>query len=257
MLTRLDHLVILVRDLDVAAADYERLGFVVTPGGEHADGLTRNALVPFEDGSYFELVTFLDPEDTRDNIWGWRKYLPHEGLIDYCVASDDLESDVSRLESLGFDVNGPDDGGRRLPDGPELRWRIARISQEGRLLPFLIEDLTPRGLRVPGGQAAGHPNGASGISRLEIATLDSQEAASFLAAFAGFPDFTGISVRLGGCMLSPVAVEREEAARRLDTAGPGPLAVDLVVQRPGRAHVLDPHLTHGVGIRFPAWSSED
>ncbi len=149
MLTRLDHLVVLVRDLELASADYESLGFAVTPGGEHADGLTGNALIPFEDGSYFELVSFLDPEDPTDNFWGWRRFLPYEGLIDYCAASDDLDSDASRLESLGFFVDGPDDGGRLLPDGEEIRWRSARIRQEGRLLPFLIEDLTPRGLRVP------------------------------------------------------------------------------------------------------------
>jgi hypothetical protein len=255
MLTRLDHLVILVRDLDVAAADYERLGFVVTPGGEHADGLTHNALIPFEDGSYFELVAFLDPEDTRDNVWGWREFLPHEGLIDYCVGSDDLESDVSRLESLGFEVNGTDDGGRRLPDGADIRWRSARIHQEDRLLPFLIEDMTPRDLRVPGGPAAEHPNGASGISRLEIATPDAEEAASSLAALAGTRDDAGDDVRLGACSLSPIAAEREDAARRLDTGGSGPLAVDLVGQRPEMAHVLDPLLTHGAGIRFPARSS--
>ncbi len=63
----LDHLVILVRDLARAAPDYERLGFAVTPGGEHADGLTRNALIPFDDGSYIELVSFLDPEGASDN----------------------------------------------------------------------------------------------------------------------------------------------------------------------------------------------
>ena len=68
MLTRLDHLVILVDDLDLAAADYERLGFAVTLGGEHADGLTRNALIPFDDGSYFELVSFLDPQDLTDDV---------------------------------------------------------------------------------------------------------------------------------------------------------------------------------------------
>ena len=54
MLTRLDHLMILVGDLGVAVSDYEHLGFTVTSGGEHADGLTRNALIPFDDGSYFE-----------------------------------------------------------------------------------------------------------------------------------------------------------------------------------------------------------
>jgi hypothetical protein len=78
------------------------------------------------------------------------------------VASDDLESDVRRLGSLGFGVDGPVDGGRLLPDGVEIRWRSARMRQEGRLLPFLIEDLTPREMRVPGGPAAEHPNGATG-----------------------------------------------------------------------------------------------
>ncbi|HEX6709698.1 MAG TPA: VOC family protein [Rubrobacter sp.] len=254
MLRRLDHLVILVRDLDVAAADYERVGFVVTPGGEHADGLTRNALVPFEDGSYFELVSFLDPEDTRDNVWRWRTFLPHEGLIDYCVASTDLESDVKRLETLGFDVDGPEDGGRRLPDGAELRWRIARIRQDGRLLPFLIEDLTPRELRVPGGQAARHPNGASGISRLEITAPDAEEAASSLAALIGTPYDAGTAVRLGDCVLSVVAAYRDDVAPRLTTRGSCPLAADLAGETPGRA--LDPLITHGVGIRLPSLSSE-
>jgi len=184
VLTRLDHLVILVRDLELASADYERLGFAVTPGGEHADGLTRNALVPFQDGTYLELVSFLDPEDPTDNVWRWRRFYPREGLIDYCAASDDLDADVKRLASLGFGVEGPEDGGRRLPDGTNIRWRSARIRQEGRIFPFLIEDLTPRDLRVPGGPETRHPNGAIGVSRLDISTSDKARAEKSLAALA-------------------------------------------------------------------------
>jgi hypothetical protein len=41
--------------------DYETLGSAVTRGGEHADDLTRNALIPFKGGSYLELVAFLNP----------------------------------------------------------------------------------------------------------------------------------------------------------------------------------------------------
>jgi catechol 2,3-dioxygenase-like lactoylglutathione lyase family enzyme len=241
VLTRLDHLVILVSDLDLAAADYERLGFAVTSGGEHADGLTRNALVPFGDGSYFELVTFLNPEDPTDNIWGWRGFLPREGLIDYCVASDDLESDVRRLQSLGFGVDGPDDGGRRLPDGLEIRWRSARMRQEDRLLPFMIEDLTPRELRVPGGPAAEHPNGATGIARLELSAPDVEEAAASLSML--LETDTGASLQLGAGMLSPVATEKEDAAP------PGPLAVELAGEA-GISLELNPLLAHGVRIRI-------
>jgi len=238
VLTRLDHLVILVSDLGLAAADYERLGFAVTPGGEHADGLTRNALIPFGDGSYFELVSFLDPEDPTDNVWGWREFLPHEGLIDYCVASDDLGSDVRRLRSLGFGIDGPDDGGRRLPDGVEIRWRTARMRQEGRLLPFLIEDLTSRELRLPGGPAAEHPNGATGVVRLELSAPDVKEAAASLAML--LETDADASLRLGACALSPVATEKEDSA-------PGSLAVELAGEA-GISQELDPLLAHGVRI---------
>ena len=245
MLTRLDHLVILVRDLQLASADYECLGFAVTPGGEHADGLTRNALVPFEDGTYFELVSFLDPEDPTDNVWGWRGFYPQEGLIDYCVASDDLDSEARRLESLGFGVAGPDDGGRRLPDGTNIRWRSARIRQEGRIFPFLIEDLTPRELRVPGGPATRHPNGATGVSRLEISASDPEEATTSLAALADMES----PVRLGACALSLVKV-RDEAA-----TGAGPSAVELAGGDAETSRELDPVLAHWVGLRLESGSA--
>jgi len=40
----IDHLVILVEALEAAVAGYEELGFRVTPGGEHADGLVEVAV---------------------------------------------------------------------------------------------------------------------------------------------------------------------------------------------------------------------
>jgi catechol 2,3-dioxygenase-like lactoylglutathione lyase family enzyme len=247
---RLDHLVILVRDLDQAVRNYEGLGFAATPGGEHADGLTRNALIPFRDGSYLELVAFLDPEDTRDNVWGWRAFLPSGGgLIDYCATSDDLGADARGLEERGLGVEGPTDGGRRLPDGTEIRWRVARIRQDGRLLPFLIEDLTPRSARVPGGAASEHPNGATGISRLELAVADAAAATRDLKALIG--DAPDGSLRLGACTLFPVAPGRDEEAKgRLATAGPGPLAAGLATGALGEVKELDRRLSNGVGIRL-------
>ena len=240
MLTRLDHLVILVRDLELASADYESLGFTITKGGEHADGLTRNALVPFQDGTYLEIVTFLDPEDPTDNVWGWRRFHPREGLIDYCAASDDLDADVKRLASLGFGVEGPEDGGRRLPDSTNIRWRSARIRQEGRIFPFLIEDLTPRELRVPGGSEANHPNGALGVSHLEISAPDRESATTSLAALAD----TSPPVRLGSCTLHPVD------ARDEDARGPGPSSLELAVGDPGISREFDPVAAHGAGLRL-------
>jgi hypothetical protein len=50
-----------VRDLDQTIRAYETLGSAVTRGRQHADDLTRNALIPFKGGSYLELVAFLNP----------------------------------------------------------------------------------------------------------------------------------------------------------------------------------------------------
>ena len=243
MLMRLDHAVILVRDLERATRDYQELGFGVTPGGEHADGLTKNALIPFRDGSYLELVAFVDSDDPRDNAWGWRPFLSAgRGLIDYCAASDGLAADARRLTDAGFRVNGPDEGGRRLPDGSEIRWRSASVDQDGRVLPFLIEDLTPRSSRVPSGAAAQHPNGATGISRLHVTAPDAGEAAETLALLAA-EHVAGLSVPLGASVLSFVVP---------DTEGSGPSALDLAVGQSGDTGELDPELTHGASIRLVA-----
>ena len=194
----LDHLVILVVDLDGAVRDYNASGFAVAPGGEHADGLTRNALVSFRDGTYLELIAFIDPDDPRDNLWNWRSFLDSGGgLIDHCLASDDfLSADVRRLRETGLVVDGPSEGGRTLPDGTRIRWSSASIRQRGRALPFLIQDTTPRGFRVP--TAAAHPNGASGITELQI-----QAGPEEIEAYAALTEVRDVTetLRLGACTL--------------------------------------------------------
>jgi hypothetical protein len=226
--------VILVRDLEEAIGDYGRLGFRVTPGGEHVDGLTRNALVPLRNGAYLELVAFIGPEDGRDNVWGWRRFLTHEGLVDYCAASEDLRGDIERLRGIGFGVEDLGEGGRRLPDGEEIRWRSASIRQEGRVMPFLIEDVTPRERRVPGGPAADHPNGATGIARLEIFAPDPVKARKDLVALA---DASPQTLKLGACELVIASRGGEQRA--------GPASVVLSTDAPGSSRELDRRLSHG------------
>jgi len=250
VISGVDHLVILVEALEAAAAGYEELGFRVTPGGEHADGLTRNTLVPFADGTYLELASFVDPTGTLDNVWGWRPFLEKGGgLIDYCAASDDLAADARRLAAAGFEVSGPHEGGRRLPDGTEISWKSAQVRQEGRVMPFLIEDLTPRFLRVPGGKATEHPNGARGIARLLLAVEDTDNARTTLAALAAVEKPEGgreDKLRFGRHELTLVA-SGGNAQRRLETLGPGPLALKLVATKDEN---LSPDLAQGARIRM-------
>jgi hypothetical protein len=165
MLRMLDHVVRVVPDLRTAIDDHRRRGFTVTPGGEHADGQTHNALISFADGSYLELVAFRDLERSRDHRW-W-KHAAGGGLADFALLSDDLASDLVALSELA--LGPPTEGGRTRPDGVVLRWRTARLTPP---LPFLIEDVTPRELRVPGGTAARHANGATRVGTLVVGARD-------------------------------------------------------------------------------------
>src|SRR3989338_6231807 len=68
MLTGIDHIVIVVQNLDEAARNYEKLGFTVVPGGRHPVG-SHNVLISFADGSYIEIISFYQP--SPDHRW-WK-----------------------------------------------------------------------------------------------------------------------------------------------------------------------------------------
>ncbi len=170
MLRQLDHVVLVARDLNASMADHRRRGFTVTPGGEHADGVTHNALIAFADGSYLELVAFRHLGSALTHRW-WKFAADGGGLADFALLSDDLTADIGALGELV--KTPPKDGGRIRPDGVELKWRTSILKPP---LPFVIEDLTARELRVPGGAAAEHANGATGIASVVIGAVDVADA---------------------------------------------------------------------------------
>lgn len=169
---KLDHIIIAVSQLDQAVADYTALGFTTIYGGRHASGATHNALVCFQDGTYLELLA-----PTGDSPQpGTTDFSPlvtrGEGLIGYALLSTDLVADAADLRARGATIGGVSEGRRLRSDGVELRWRTASL--DGGMSPFLIEDITPRSLRVPDDPASvTHANGVTGIARLEGADFDS------------------------------------------------------------------------------------
>src|SRR4030088_924396 len=105
----LDHVVLVVLDLAAAVADHRARGFTVTPGGEHAGGLTHNALVGFQDGSYLEIIAFHDLAAARGKH-SWAPVAERGGgWADFALSSDDLRRDVAALSDLGA---RPPAGGR-------------------------------------------------------------------------------------------------------------------------------------------------
>ncbi len=167
MILGFDHVILVVLDLDAAMAEHRGRGFTVTPGGEHAGGLTHNALVGFQDGSYLELIAFHDLAAAHGKH-GWAPIAERGGgWADFALLSNDFLPDVAALGDLV--ARPPENGGRTRPDGVAIAWRLARLQEP---LPFLIEDLTARELRVPGGDAAKHANGTRGLAGIVLGAMD-------------------------------------------------------------------------------------
>jgi len=170
MLTGLDHVVIVVADLDEAVRRYEALGFAVTPGGRHSTG-THNALIGLA-GGYIELLAFLQPNPAHR----WAPALQRGGgLVDVCVSSDNLAEEIARFEAAGVALEPPRAMSRTKPDGSEIQWRLS--IPKGRVagtVPFLIEDLTPIKRRRPPQRA--HANKVTRIRSIQFVTGDDTAA---------------------------------------------------------------------------------
>jgi hypothetical protein len=180
MITGIDHIVILVADLDRAQAGYAAAGFTVVPGGEHAGGLTHNALVAFADGTYLELLSFrrpladlapgmpLPPGGLSRLTERWiGRAVGGPGLLDFALLPDARAADLAAARARGLALEGPRPGGRRRPDGREVAWELG--IPEAPELPYLCADVTPRELRVPTGPARDHANGALGVAGITVA----------------------------------------------------------------------------------------
>ncbi len=250
MILAIDHLVILVGDLAEAVEDYEALGFHVSPGGEHVDGATHNALVSFADGAYLELLAF--KRDALEHRW-WRHSAAGEGLIDFALLPGAIEADVAAARSRGLPMVGPFPGGRERTDGVRLEWQTALA--EAPELPFLCGDVTPRDLRVP--LPGRHNNGVTGLFRVTVAVRDVEASAARYAALLGQAPLVEPGRRLfklGGSYIAlqePGAATLENAAveARLERRGEGIASVAL--RRDNFASVprtLDLDLAHGVRL---------
>jgi hypothetical protein len=76
-------------------------------------------------------------------------------------------------------------------------------------VPFVIEDVTPREMRVPTGEAAVHENGALGVLSLVIGDPEPGRVLDWIEQIGGVRR-DGWTVQAGGCRLT---VENSAAPR--------------------------------------------
>ncbi|MDB5590254.1 VOC family protein [Enterovirga sp.] len=261
MSLKLDHVVIGVADLEQAAAAYGQLGFTVIRGGEHANGITRNVLVVFQDGVYLELIGWRRPDP--GHRWSEVFHAAGEGFLDHALLPDDIGADVAAAQERGLDIEVPVPGGRLRPDGQRLEWRTAR--SPGADVPFLCGDITPRRLRVEEGEVRRHANGATGVAEVVVAVRNVERSLGRYAALLGSDSpppardgqVAGGPARVG--TLSLARGTRVTLACPLGTAGP--LAAALATRGEGpfsltlegeRSLELDPALLHGARLALQA-----
>src|SRR5207302_6576160 len=102
MALHIDHVVWGVDNLDRAAGEVQqRYGLVSVPGGRHPGWGTANRIIPLGQ-DYLELMALVDPEEAAlDAVGrGLSRLLAGgdgEGLLMWCLATDDLDSTASRL----------------------------------------------------------------------------------------------------------------------------------------------------------------
>jgi catechol 2,3-dioxygenase-like lactoylglutathione lyase family enzyme len=248
MILGIDHVVILVNDLQQTITDYTDLGFTVVPGGEQADGRSHNALIAFEDGSYLELIAFKNGTVPEDHFF--HRPGDPEGIVTYALLPDNIDSTVEEARSRGLEMAGPRPGGRERPDGTRIEWKIAApLSHD---MPFLCADVTPRELRVPGGDALTHANGAAGIADLWIKVDDLEASTARYTALLGTgPSRTTAS---GGDSVTYIVgntnVTLSAVSGATNSGEEGPWNIAIQGKPPLATSVHDLDRTHGVHINF-------
>ena len=143
MFTRLDHLIVAVKDLEEAENNYKKL-FGISPvwKGAHKDLGTSNSLFNFEN-TYFELLSASGNGAGADLV---NKYLAKsgEGLMGMVFATEDINSARHSLVEKGFLVEEPSSGqGINNSDQQTRNWKNLFLPPEltRGIFSFVIEHL--------------------------------------------------------------------------------------------------------------------
>jgi catechol 2,3-dioxygenase-like lactoylglutathione lyase family enzyme len=255
MFAGIDHVAIVVNELEAAIASYSRAGFTVVRGGKHPIG-THNALIAFADSSYFELIAFLKPHTGHP----WQAALEKGGgIVDFSMRTDDLAADVESMRRAGARIGDPSPLTRDRPDGYHLSWVLAIPAPPfNGQVPFLIKDDTPRDERVP--RERSHRNGAAGIRTLAIAVDDPGVTSRYYARVLGRPgafveradlEAAGVTFTMGPNELQLLASKTDNGplAQWIRDHGQSPFEV-VLANAGANPTKMDPALLQSARIRF-------
>lgn len=261
MLKGIDHIVIAVQDMAAARQVYTDIGFTVVEGGKHPTGSFNN-LIAFKDGSYIELLAFY--EASPDHAWWDALHQRGGGLIDYCMQTDDIRADHAKLRELGAKIGDLTPLSRERPDGYELSWiNNKSLDEHQGLVPFIIEDETPREERVP--KETTHANGATGIHTLTLNVPDLSVPEAIFGGILGTSGktverddlkATGLVYTVGEHQLQYLSPKSSDSPLQKATDANNPIPWSVVFTTTGEAQPMHTQETMGVRMAFVTKSKE-
>ncbi|WP_029582710.1 VOC family protein [Bradyrhizobium sp. URHD0069] len=171
-LVGVDHVVVMVEDLDAAADNWRRLGFTVSPRGTHSAKLgSGNYTIMFGD-DYVELLGILTA--TEHNAPS-RAFLAERGggIERIAFTTTDAAAGAGELRELGMEAIGPIDFGRpiQLPGGGEGEARFSIFEWPREEAPasvriFACQHHTRDKVWIP--ELQRHANTAGGLQRVIV-----------------------------------------------------------------------------------------
>jgi len=144
-----DHTSICGSNLDTLRQMFTDVGLTPDFGGPHGNGITQMAAVGFDDGTYIDLIAPVKAGATSGS--NWAKFMSEDAVTcAWAVGTNVLLQEVDRLKKAGIAVTTPERGSRKRPDGMSVEWMTADVGSgsPGSVMPFIIEDETPRAWRV-------------------------------------------------------------------------------------------------------------
>lgn len=213
----IDHVVVIVDDLDAAAENWRRLGFAVSPRGTHSANLgSGNYTIMFGD-DYIELLGILTATEHNEPS---RAFLAErgDGIERIAFTTTDAAAGVKELHDLGIKAIGPVEFGRPidLPGGGkgEARFSIFEWPREeapANVRIFACQHHTRDSVWIP--ELQRHTNAAAGLQRVIITSPQPEGDANHMLRLINTERYLepngGIVVSSGATRANMMFVTRE------------------------------------------------
>jgi len=180
----IDHAVVMVKDLDQAAANWKRLGFTISPRGTHSAHMGTGNYTMMLDPDYIELLGVLAP--TEHNAPARALLEKREGIERVAFTAVDSAAGAEEIRARGYAAIGPTDFERpvTMPDGMlsaakfrTFQWPVAEAPAGMRI--FACQHKTRETVWIP--ELMKHANGAKRLKQVLLVAPEPAKEAAHLA----------------------------------------------------------------------------